>query len=117
MTSRYSFKRAFRIDPYGWHVYLFTDAEKWCRFVVRRKVCAGKVAREAATHADGVFLPGLRECYIGVFSGKAGTLAHEMTHAAVHILATDGVKVTKNNDEALAYLVGFMVDECANYLQ
>jgi hypothetical protein len=114
MSRAYSFARAFRVEPYGWHIFLFLDAEKWARFVSRRKLGKLRTRRAEALESSGICLSNAaeHECYIGVFNRQAGTLAHEMTHIAMHILSNAGVKVTKNNNEALAYLIGFMVEEC-----
>jgi len=40
-----------------------------------------------------------------------GTVAHEALHAAMFICDARGISVTAENDEAAAYLTGWVVDE------
>ena len=42
---------------------------------------------------------------------KLGEIAHEAVHAAHFLLKDVGVKITPDNDEPLAYLVQWIVDE------
>jgi hypothetical protein len=109
-----SFSRAFRVEPYGWHVYLFTHREKWARFCARRlAIPLGEIRDEAAqAHGYTRWNDDEAHCYVGVFDGEVSTLAHEMTHAAVAILAGAGVRYTPTNHESLAYLVGHLVEQC-----
>ncbi|MBF0215243.1 MAG: hypothetical protein HQM00_17070 [Magnetococcales bacterium] len=44
----------------------------------------------------------------GVFSGDNATLVHELFHIAFCVLDLAGVRVTEDNHEALAYLLGFL---------
>jgi len=110
----YSYVRAFRVYPYSWHVYFFIDREKWARYASRRGYGALKEQRQDVEDSNGICTTDSKtsECYVGVFNRQPGTLAHEMTHAATRILEGSGVKFTANNHEALAYLVGYLVDQC-----
>lgn len=107
-----TFLRAFRIDPYGWHLYLFNDRAKWARFVTRKMGGGGfqKMARASLgmTSQDVAN----KNFYVGVFDFDVGTLAHEMTHVATYVLFHAQVPITAENDEPLAYLVGHLVSEC-----
>lgn len=44
---------------------------------------------------------------LGVFDGKLATLAHECVHLATRTLRIHGIPITHQNDEAIAYLVGW----------
>lgn len=44
------------------------------------------------------------------------TLAHEIVHAAMFVLDRAGVKIDADNDEALAYLVGYLTREVNKWL-
>jgi hypothetical protein len=116
-VARNSFRHSFRVAPYPWRVYFFTDKEAWAKVTARKKFGGLKKQRDQADCSAGVCScdPNSLACYVGVFDGGYGTLAHEMTHAAMFILASVGVRVTPNNNEALAYLVGNLVNECAGY--
>lgn len=49
---------------------------------------------------------------MGVFDGKAGTVAHESVHLGLDILDACGVReVQGGSQEALAFLVGWIVAE------
>jgi hypothetical protein len=54
----------------------------------------------------------VQHIYIAVFNGEPGTLSHEAVHAANYMLDRAGVKISFENDEAQAYLVGHIVDQC-----
>jgi hypothetical protein len=107
-----TFLRAFRIDPYGWHLYLFNDRAKWSKFVTRKMGGGGFFK-----HAMGALGLTQRDVanknfYVGIFDCDMGTLAHEMTHVATYVLHHAGVEISAENDEPLAYLIGHLVDEC-----
>lgn len=104
---------AINVDVYHRTVYVFTDRERWIHAVCAtldytveeaRKDAAGKGV--CAWDADIA-----KTCYVGVFDKKVGTLSHEMTHAAYAILDAVSVPFNIENNEALAYLVGYLVDE------
>jgi len=110
-----SFIRHIRVQPYGWHLYLFDDREKWAKFVARkthaslankRRDCADGTT--GITHVDY----DAKILYIGVFDGEIGTLAHEMTHAGVFVLDHAGIEAGASDGETLAYLIGHLMDEC-----
>lgn len=109
-----SFIRAFRVQPYGWHLYLFDNAEKWARFVARKTKTTIAERRGDCEGAAGItYCDGeTRLIYVGVFDGEPGTLAHEMTHAAVRIISDAGMHIDASNDEPLAYQIGHLIDEC-----
>jgi len=108
-----SYVHAIPAAPYPWHLYLFVDREKWARYQARRY---GKLKAKLleVADADGICKidDTTNECFVGVFNGRVGTLAHEITHASTRILACCNVPFSDTNDEALAYLVGYLVDSC-----
>lgn len=113
MAAR-SFDKKFTAQPYGWTVYFFTDQARWSRFVSRLTGSKQSVRRAEADDADGLTLTpdGTQIVCIGVFNQEPGTLAHEATHAANYMLARASVRFDLENDEAQAYLIGHIVDEC-----
>lgn len=46
-----------------------------------------------------------------------GTLSHECNHAAMYTLFNSGVKITKNNQEPLAYLQDSLLRRCLKVLR
>lgn len=46
---------------------------------------------------------------------EQSTVSHECVHCSWHILDDVGVHLTADNHEALAYLVGYLVDEVNNF--
>lgn len=62
-----------------------------------------------------------RLAYIGVVFGcveeaDANTIAHEAVHAAWRCLQWVGITVTVDNQEALAYLVGWMAQQITDFV-
>ena len=55
-------------------------------------------------------------CMVFIQAGN-NTVAHECVHAAWDVLDYVGVKVSADNQEALAYLVGFITENGMNYRQ
>lgn len=109
-----TFDKKFMAQPYGWNVYFFTDVDKWARFTSRLPGYSFDKQMEAAADADGLTMLGtnVQSVYIAVFNGEPGVLAHEAVHAANYMLDRAGVKSNYENDEAQAYLVGHIVDQC-----
>ena len=109
-----SFAHTFNVQLYGWRVFLFVERDKYARFASRRTGTPIAERRAEAADSDGLTLcrKEAHELVIAIFDGEPGTLAHEATHAAFYILTGAGVKLTSDNDEPLAYLVGYIVDEC-----
>lgn len=109
-----TFDKKFTAQPYGWVVYFFTDTDKWARFTSRATGAAIDRQTEIGEDADGLTMLGVevQHIYIGVFNGEPGTLAHEAVHSANYMLDRAGVKMSFENDEAQAYLVGHIVDQC-----
>ena len=112
-----TFVRAMRIEPYGWHLYVFTDRAKLVRFVTRRT--GGQKLMAYARDCDGMTINNAeqKEFYTGVFDHSVSTLAHEMCHVSVWLLANAGVTIDQENDEPLAYLVGYLVRECQSAIE
>lgn len=106
--------KRFRVEPYEWTVHFYTDRVKWARATSRRKFGPFRELLATANDSTGICSvdANANSAYVGVFNGMVGTLAHEMTHAAMRILGGAGVKISPDNNEALAYLIGHMVDEC-----
>lgn len=48
---------------------------------------------------------------IGWFDKKLSTLVHELAHLTFDVLTYSGVRVSKSNDEAFAYLIDALLDE------
>jgi hypothetical protein len=113
MSAR-SFDRKFSVQPYDWNVYFFTDRQAWARFTARRKFGTLKQRMEEAESSVGICSCDIerQQAYVGVFDGSAGTLAHEISHTALRILGSAGVRFTADNNEAVAYLIGHMVERC-----
>jgi hypothetical protein len=113
MSAR-TFDKQFTAQPYGWKVYFFTDAAKWSRFTSRAAGVSLDKQQETADEVDGLTMLGVdvQHVYIAVFNREPGTLAHEAVHAANYMLERAGVKMSYENDEAQAYLVGHIVDQC-----
>lgn len=109
-----TFDKQFTAQPYGWKVYFFTDESKWARFTSRASGALLDKQEETAAEADGLTMLGVdaQHIYLAVFNGEPGTLAHEAVHAANYMLDRAGVKMSYENDEAQAYLVGYIVDQC-----
>ncbi|AXF51336.1 hypothetical protein WELLINGTON_208 [Erwinia phage Wellington] len=62
-----------------------------------------------------------RHAYIGVVfenvnAADANTVAHEAVHAAWRTLEWVGIKATVDNQEALAYLVGWVAQEITDFV-
>src|SRR6185369_1358192 len=85
-----SYAHQFKVQPYGWRVYLFDNAEKLARFSSRRN-CGRTLAelRGFGDEADGLTVchTDALELYIGVFDREPATLAHECVHGAVYVLS------------------------------
>ena len=113
MATR-TFDKKFTAQPYGWSVYFFTDADKWAKFTSRKTGASLERQQESSEDADGLTMLGVdvQHIYIAVFNGEPGCLAHEAVHAANYMLDRAGVKMSYENDEAQAYLVGHIVDQC-----
>lgn len=110
--------KRFRVEPYEWTVHFYTERTKWARATSRRKFGTFRELFAKANDSTGICSidASTNSAYVGVFNCGVGTLAHEMTHAAMHILGGAGVKVTPDNNEALAYLIGHMVEACAGLI-
>lgn len=57
-----------------------------------------------------VWMP-YNEIVMCVADGKPGTVAHEAVHVATHLLSYSGVDAGLQNDEPIAYLVGWVVKQ------
>lgn len=53
---------------------------------------------------------------VGLFDKNPGTLAHELYHACMYILDYVGVEVHVGNDEAGAYLMGYLYEKAAEHV-
>lgn len=99
---------------YGWNIFLFVDRKRWARFSAKQSATDMAHRQDEAADSAGITLcrTEAHELILGIFDGEPGTLSHEAVHAANYMLAGANVKITNENDEALAYLVGWLVDEC-----
>lgn len=117
--------KRFRANPFGWEVYFFTDRDGFTKFTARAggesESSLASDAKDSLGYTTILVTSGknntnkTRVC-LAVFDGLHSTLAHEAVHAANFILDRASVKTTYDNDEMLAYLVGFIVDQCAPHL-
>jgi hypothetical protein len=104
--------KRIHVELYGCYVHFYTTREAWVRAMVRGTDWTRDRAVESAAGSGATnWSVGVTHCYVGVFDGNAGTIAHEMVHAAAAILDAAGVRFTHGNNETLAYLVGLLVDK------
>jgi len=106
------------VPMYDWDVYFYTNKKRALPHIERvgfasksldawHKTNGGISSIDAESH----------DAFVGIFSGPIGTtrhadtLAHECVHVAMAVLARAGVLIEPENHEALAYLVGFLVNE------
>lgn len=61
-------------------------------------------------------LAGHRKVLVALLDSDPGTLAHELYHATWMILDYTGVKVDGQNDEAGAYLIGYLYSKAAEHV-
>jgi hypothetical protein len=107
--------RHFVVELYDWKVSYFTDREKFARATARAGLGKLSERRKAVSDCVGIATTDTdtMRAYIGVFNSMPCTLAHECVHAAMAILGSAGVRVTPDNNEALAYLVEHIFDRCS----
>lgn len=97
-------RKRIPIEPYGFSMVVTDSRETW------NALRAEGIEPCTEDNADGAVGRGFNtECVLGVFDGEWHTLAHEAVHAAHLLLDYAGVVIEPQNDEAMAYLVGFIV--------
>ena len=106
--------KRFRVDPYGWRVYVYSDREKWARATARAKFGTLKNRREESADCAGISSidPNTQRAYMGVFRLPFDTVAHEASHVSTAILRNAGTRIVEATDETLAYLTGFIAGKC-----
>ncbi|BDU72391.1 hypothetical protein [Mesoterricola silvestris] len=104
--------QVIRVPLYGFKLHISLDIGEASDFIQAHS----PLQEEALSDMAGIshsFLDkaGIRWWILGIFDGTYNTVAHEATHIAWKILETCGVKISPTNHEAMAYLVGWIVDE------
>lgn len=105
--------KTIRAEPYGWRVRVFRDREQWARVTARNGFGSLRDRRIEASDCGGITSTDCetKRAYVGIFEESVNTLSHEMTHVALEILSNAGVRFTPTNNEAIAYLVGYLTGE------
>jgi hypothetical protein len=95
------------IVPYGAVLVCCTTKRDWRREYKhaggkgnKNLDCHGMCSRIGATYI------------VGVFGGGANTLVHELTHVAMFEAVRTNFHTDNSNDEALAYLMGYLTGQC-----
>lgn len=100
--------RSFFIPIYKTSVLVSGDYDVFNRWKMKKggqlidKLAVGHTVWFMDEGKGGIYLPK---------DATDGTIAHECYHAAAYILESRGVAHGPDHHEALAYLLGFLVDE------
>lgn len=100
-----------KIDPYEalLHLVISDNVEKTKKSLIKKKL----FTLEDSGEAEAWFIyddPDEREYWIIIpTDATPGLIAHEVSHLVNKLLNTCGVSI--DNDEASAYLIGFLVDK------
>lgn len=92
-----------RVPVYGTKVHVFTCRKAYKRMVRRKTRNDG-----SSKGMDGVCLPNGCRYFVGIFDRKISTLVHELTHVAMFEAVRTNFHIDNSNDEALAYLMGYL---------
>lgn len=95
-----------RITPYNRILKVYTDQSKFPKIDFE-----GYDSVHGITHVDG------NSIHVGIYDSSINTLAHEMVHAAYGILSQADIPITAENQEALAYLTGWLVQTTLDKLK
>lgn len=96
------------LQQYELQVFVFTKVSELREFGDK----LGVVFRDPKSGGGTCYYDVDGHCPITIFLGKptAGIIAHECVHAAHAVFDTIGIKPDLVNDEAMAYLVGYLVE-------
>lgn len=56
------------------------------------------------------------ECVVSFIDSNLSLLAHEAVHVCNYVFDNVGIKLDADNDEAQAYLIGWIVDEMLKFI-
>lgn len=113
--------KTIRAIPYGWRIALFDDRKAFNEYVKatvppkhHEEMC---VSMDRGPSGRTVTSTTERLAIVGLFANAAGecsapgTIAHEMLHVVTAIFDHVGVPISAEADEAMAYLLGYLVEE------
>ena len=100
------------VAPYGWRLFLLKDRATFESFRESRGMAplirdTSKCVGFCSTNFEQ------QEVYVGVFTGEASVLVHELIHACTNILEDVGIPLTGEASEAMAYLMGHLYEHCS----
>ncbi len=104
------FKRKIRVEIYDTTVYVsFTDD----LIGVSNKILLKTKFPLLENECHGIFLtcPQYYQLVFQLENLSVNTIAHECVHAAMQILSEVNIPITTENDEPLAYLLGYLVEK------
>lgn len=103
------------IYDYQIDLYVFPHAEKLSRKL--RKITGSDFTQELK--ADGCFISNDKtdRCYMVLNKTDIRTTSHECVHAATFILHNCGIPISLDNDETMAYLIGYLTTEVEKKLK
>lgn len=109
MKNKFKFPKPLHIPIYGGNLYLFKTQEDFQKAYVGlggeplTGIFNGNTAHFEHSDGGSVYL-------LGWYNDQQSTLAHECVHAAIFLFNQVGMDPSDSNGEAMAYLVGFLVD-------
>lgn len=108
-------RKIMKVNPYDmWVVIDFSPYSYTSKFLGREEMdkCSALCVYPEILGFSGNNIP---DVVMAFFDYSTNTLAHECVHAANYILSNVQVEITPDNDEALAYLVGWLAQEVNNF--
>lgn len=114
MRRRRTMRRIVLVPLWSTHVHVLVgETMRHAVRCARRLWPAAEVPADAAEALGYTILLPADEGVLVLLpaDATAGTLAHECVHAATYVLARVGVPVSTDDDEALAYTLGHLVDD------
>jgi hypothetical protein len=100
------------ITPYGGKLWVYTSRAKFRARV--RKVRGTDISTKGSA---GLVVPHGSHYVVGVFDHRLGTLVHEITHVCMFEAVRTNFHIDNANDEALAYLMGYLTTQAASILK
>ena len=101
--------KRLKVEPYGFHIVLCRTRKMAEKVMV--EMFGDKKSGEYLKTVHGLTVFGPDHGLMMYATPRAATVAHEALHAANYMLKHAGVKISAENDEAQAYLVGWLVGE------
>lgn len=98
----------YEVQPYG-DLIRFTRSRKEWAAAVQADSYANSGDELGHLDADGICWWSPNGYVVGVFNGKPGTLAHELSHACLTMLDRRGIDVQEANQEPFCYLLGHLI--------